>query len=143
LEKHYGPKWGVDLKETISLIIALSLVYLISNLWIYITKLYAASLWSFLQGINVGVLAVVGAFFFHFFWKGVAKIDSFYRRILFVIAAYIIFSGITAFLVLFTNGKGMTFSFLYWLAISGVILLLLILMTVYEELRRGKKKEAQ
>jgi len=143
LENHYGPKWSINMKETISLIIALSLVYLLTNLWAYITKLYSASLWDFLKSINIGIIAILGAVFFHFFWKYVEKINRLHYKVVFVMGAYIFFSGVTAFTGLFIGSQGITFTFINWIITAGVLLLLMILATAYKELRHWKRRRDQ
>lgn len=140
LEKHYSSKWSIDLKETISLIIFLSLFYIISNLWIYIIKLYSIAFWNYIQSINLGIMAVLGSIFFHFFRKVTEQIENYYKRISFVVLAYTLLSILVSSISLIINYKGVSFPLWQWLLVSVVFFFLLIIMTIYEENRRKIKK---
>lgn len=146
LEKQLGSKWGIDLKETVSLFIILSLVYFLTNLWTYIFSLYSSSVWDFLQGTNMGIMALLGAFFFHYFWRIAEKIKKYRDRIFFMIGAYLLISALVGFLSLLMSHKGLDFPLWQWLLVSGVIFIFMVVMTVYEANRRGKgikKDESQ
>ncbi|MDP3735015.1 MAG: hypothetical protein Q8R39_01150 [bacterium] len=142
VEKHYGSKWAVNLKETLSLVIFLSLLYFLKNLWAYIIGLYSSSFWDFLQGIYVGIFITVGVIFFHFSHKLVAKINRTFHRTMLLLVSYVVFSSLAGFMSLFINNKGITFNFSTLLFFTGFVFVLLLAITFFDELIRWKKKVA-
>lgn len=136
-EKQVSKTDGLNLMDTFSILLSLTLLYLLINLWRYVINLYEESFWNFLQNTETGWFAIIMAVYYYFWRKLVLKISDkpIWKRTLFSLSCHAGFSLFYGLIItlLFSGGslsfkKGLTFSIVFF----GFLLLII----VYEFLRK-------
>lgn len=141
-EKNLRDTKGLDMTETVSVLVFSTLVYLLVNIWQYFLNIYQDSFWDFFKTNNLWLISIFGAVYFHYWRKLVLKIPeaSVYKKVIFSIISHTLGVVILAFFIEF-GLKGLNFSVQDWIKISVVILIIMFVAMAYDIARIWKPKQ--
>ena len=136
-EKSLKEKNNIDYTETISLLIATTLLYLIINLWMYMINLYKESLWNYLTMAQGAFISLGGAFIAQLQLKIKSKIpeEPKWKRKFFSLFSRLFFSVYAGFFLHFIFQKD-KFYFTTALVMSGLIYIVTLLFTYQRSLKK-------
>jgi len=140
-EKEFDKKSGFDLTETISMIVSLTVIYLISNLWIYMINVYKDSLFDFMKSTSFAASSTIAAFLFAVNKKIVVKVPEKYkiaRTMLSLVVLGTISLTVSAWITFIQSPS--SFSILQWMTFFVATFLVLILFWLVVEFKKLYKK---
>lgn len=127
---------GINFVNTISYLVAVTQIFLIYNLWMYLTNLYNDSILNYFWTSYIVLLSIMSTFIFVIWRKVLTKIPEkpAYKRVLF---SFLISISLGVLLEIFQEGK--QFSFFRLLVTSLSIFALILLKGMYDSFLRKSK----
>lgn len=145
VERKIRENYRIDVSETLSVLILLTLLYLVYNLWSYIIDLYKISFIDYFKHVSVALFFLYGALHYHVWRWLVLKIPDrmWLRKIVFSLFAHAILSLVIGIGINYLSDSFYWKSF-FWKSVfrtSIICYIVILLLGFWEDLKTSGKSK--
>jgi hypothetical protein len=131
--------YGIDITETISIFLAMTLLFMLANLWVYFIHAYSASVVEFFKFTSYGLTALVCALLVGLWKKIVVRIPEQpkYLRVTFSMISHLVIAASISGIISLANVWSL-FEWSVWTVVIYVIFLVVFLIDFLRKWKPGQ-----